>query len=328
MKRGIVLLLSALLVLASCGTTGRYGQFCDGVYRKSIAASRPDQVILLTQGEIEAAAAENISFDKLCRQDTVAVRYVDVYPGDFWWDMYFSPFPLMATSLAYTWSWDRWYWNRWHNAWLWGPYNVFWNSPSFWGYGWGWDPWFGGWGWDPWMYSAWYHPYGWGHYGWGGPYHPGAFAGRDSYYGPRSTVQGSGGSRFTHGGASHRPSVGGSSYSGVSVRRSSSVVSGASSVRSTSSAGYSRGTTNTRGTSSGGYTRGTSNARSSSSGSYTRGSSGSGSGSGARGSSYSGARGGYSGSSSGGSYGGGGGSHGGGSHGGGGGSHGGGGGRR
>ena len=301
MKRGILILFSALLLAVSCGTTGKYGQFYDGVYRKSIAASQPEQVILLTEGEIEAAAAENISFERLCRQDTVVVRYVDVYPGDFWWDMYFSPFPLMATSFAYNWGWDRWYWNRWHNAWLWGPYNVFWNSPSFWGYG---------------------H---YGYHGWGGPYHPGAFVGRDTYYGPRSTVQGAGGSRFTHGGASHRPSVGGASYSGVSVRRSSSVVSGASSVRSTSSTGYSRGATSTGGTSSGGYSRGTSNTRSSSSSGYTRGTAGTGSSS-SRGSSYSGSRGGYSGSSSsgGGSFGGGS-FGGGGSHGGGGGSHGGGG---
>lgn len=228
MKRSMTLLLPLLVVLASCGTTAQYSQqrYQDGIYFQT--TEEPEEVVILSKEDFERLAAQNIRQEAYeeSLNDSTKVNTVLVYPGDFYYDMYFSPFPTIAlwagSNLAFT----SWYWDRWHNWWgpyygPMGPYDTFWfdfNRPYF-GWGswssWGWyDPWYYGYGWGyGWgygfgWYDPWYYRYGPGWYGPYGPYYPGGggFI-RDVSYGPRYQTQAVG-SRTVHPG------------SGSSVRRS------------------------------------------------------------------------------------------------------------
>lgn len=219
MKRSMTLLLPLLIVLASCGTTAQYSQqrYQDGIYFQT--TEEPEEVVVLSKEDFERLAAQNIRQEAYeeALNDSTKVKTILVYPGDYYYDMYFSPFPTIAlwagTNLAFT----SWYWNRWHNWWgpfygPRGPYDTFWfdfNRPYFgWG-SWGWyDPWYYGPGWGYGWYDPWYYRYGPGWYRPYGPYYPGGggFI-RDVSYGPRYQTQ-SIGSRTVHPG------------SGASVRRS------------------------------------------------------------------------------------------------------------
>lgn len=218
MKRSMTLLLPLLAVLASCGTTAQYSQqrYQDGIYFQT--TEEPEEVVVLSKEDFERLAAQNIRQQSLEEVvDSSKITYTQVYPGDYYYDMYFSPFPTIAlwagTDLAFT----SWYWDRWRLWWgpygPMGPYDTFWfdfNRPYFgWG-SWGWyDPWYyggygWGWGWrdpwapywDPWYYrSGWYRYDPWYHYGYGG----GGFI-RNVFYGPRYQTQPVG-SRTIHAGS-------------------------------------------------------------------------------------------------------------------------------
>lgn len=297
MKRSMTLLLPLLLVLASCGTTAQYSQqrYQDGIYFKTTA--EPEEVVILSKEDFQRLAAQNIRQQALeeALDDSTKVSYELVYPGDYYYDMYFSPFPTIAlwagSNLAFT----SWYWDRWHNWWgpfgPMGPYDTLWfdyNRPYF-GWGtWGWyDPWYYGYGWrysyfDPWYgpfwYDPWYYP---GYYRPYGPFYPGGggFI-RDVSYGPRyqtqpvgsRTVQPGSGASVRRSGTSgygNRGYVGTRSTNGTVTRISPSGTSGVSDAYNRRAV---RPSTSSSSGSSSTYGRGT---NSSSSRSYTRSSSGS-----------------------------------------------------
>lgn len=216
MERSMTLLMPLLIVLASCGTTAQYSQqrYQDGIYYSTHEV--PEKVVLLSKEDFQLLAAENIRQKSLEEAlDSTKIKYVTVVPGDYYYDMYFSPFPLIAltgVNIAFT----TWYWNRWHSWWgPWGgpigPYDTFWFDRNRWYFqDWAWygprwyDPWYGpGWyrpGYGPGWYDPWYGP-GWYRPGWYGPVYPGGVIYRsNSSLGPRYQTQ-SGGSRVIHSGS-------------------------------------------------------------------------------------------------------------------------------
>ena len=294
MKRCIFVLLPLLAVLSACGTAAQYSSqaFQDGIYHKSA----PEPVELYSQEDFESMAAENLARKQQKEaMDSIDVTYTDVYPGDYYWDMYFSPFPFFATTIGYSHSWNNWYWSRWHRPWIsswYDPWGYSWYGPH-----WGWnDPWYWyepwawygpGWGW----YDPWYGP-GWS-WGWGGHHHgfygPGGIAPEwrsgNVYFGSRNSTQpatrrsvraGSGAS-VRRSGSAYRS--GGSSFTGGSAYRSGGSTKSAGTGRtisgstSRSSSGYSRGSSSSSSSSS--YSRSSGSTRSYSSGSSRSSSSGS-----------------------------------------------------
>lgn len=253
MKRSVILLLPALVMLASCGTTAQFQsqRFQDGFYQRP---SDEAPVELYTEDDFKQMAAENIAAEKReQRKDTIVVTYKDVYPWDWEYQMYFSPFPLYGLFTTDVFYFNQWYRNRWYSgAWrdpLWGPYiwrnyvDPFWYDPFFF------DPFFDpfmcGSLWDPFWgsyygYNSWYY----GHY-YGG-YYPGYYHGHDwgpsvggrpVSYGPSVNTRGfvGNGTRGSYGSGSNirrsstatgrTSTIGRTGYNTSGIRRSGGVVS-------------------------------------------------------------------------------------------------------
>ena len=315
MKKSIVLLLPLALAAASCGTTAQYSQqrFQDGIYSSS-APQKPTSDIL-SEDDFRLLAARSIAEKEAQRQDStlknITVQEVYVTPGSYEWDMYFSPFPLIAVGIGYNLAWSNWYWHRWHT--WWDPWYSPWYGPS-WHHHWYGPSWY-----DPWYGPVWHHHRSpeWREPGYVGPVRNGR-----GYQGPRNTTTpggrayGGGGSGFggrPSGGASSRSAGGaGSSYRpGTSSRLGVSGTPGGSSrsgvTRSTGGASRTPGGSVGGSKSSGGSSHSSSSSSRSSYSGSSRSSSSSGS-------SYSGSSrgGGFSGGGGGGSHSGGGSSRGGG----------------
>jgi len=181
MKRRITHLMLALVTLASCGTAGQYSysRYQDGIYFSQ--SPEPEKLVLLTEDDFRRLAAQNIAQkDAKTAWDSIKVTYVNVYPGDYYWDMYFSPYPLISTVIGYSWSFNQWYLRRWSR-----PWDAF---DSWWAWNWSYDRWFRPW-YDPW-YGPGYYPYGpyipYGPYGPYSPWGPGWYRPYGPYgpYGP------------------------------------------------------------------------------------------------------------------------------------------------
>ncbi len=100
MKRSLIILLSALLGLASCGTTAQYAsreqQFPDGIYY------RPQPVVeMYTEEDFRQMAARNIAAADTSRrkQQNLAEAAPDYY--DYWYSpYYYSPYYYLGRSLV------------------------------------------------------------------------------------------------------------------------------------------------------------------------------------------------------------------------------------
>jgi len=166
MRRSLILLLPALLALASCGTASQYASsqtYPDGIYY------RPEPVVeLYSEDDFKAMAAEQIASRAAAADSLKTARKGNT-------DYYNS----------YIYSYDPYYYSSWYH-----PYYSSWYSP-YWGYrSWyGMSPyWYSGWYGG--FYDYWYDPY-WGYasyYGpswyYGGyyrPYRPHGFIGSGSY---------------------------------------------------------------------------------------------------------------------------------------------------
>ncbi|MBO4454983.1 MAG: hypothetical protein J5695_01115 [Bacteroidales bacterium] len=203
MKRSLIILLPALLLLAACGAASQYAseaqRFQDGIYY------RPLPVIeLKSEEDFRELAAGQIASDTLRNRLKINNRpqeEEDYYshPYDYRYRFHYSPY-----------MYGSWYYNPYH---FWGPFNTwgqYYYDPFYSLY---WDPYY-----DPFWYGgSWYYP----HYysGYYGHY------GRYDYYGgtPVRPSNNGIGSSYSHGivegGGNHRRagSVAPGASSGYSV---------------------------------------------------------------------------------------------------------------
>ena len=205
MKKTSVLLITAALILSSCGITAQQASSDEGHrYQDGLYSSTPS---FRTKAEKETSQKETDELIKRTKaseiylfgdkKDTIAIpdnwsariQYdqkvggtvvtVGENPYDWRWDLennygyYYGPY-----SLGSSWYWSRHY-NPFYSSWCYSPY---WSS---WGYGpywsrWGYSYWSGNryfdpWFYDPWYYGGFYDPwyYGgyYGYYGWYSPYY-------------------------------------------------------------------------------------------------------------------------------------------------------------
>ncbi len=210
MKKIIILLSGALIILTSCGISASYtssggGQkFTDGIYtyspsRKDKKAEQDSKAELQALAEQTKASQIYLFGD---RKDTVmipenmaaTIRY-DKNLGTSVTVMGFDPYDFTTGWYADRYRWNNAYWhfggyyNRyysgWYDPWYYGSLYSPWYYGSFhspWYYGGYYDPWYyGGW-YDPWYYGfgyrGWYDPF----YGYMHPHYCGWYGGWDPYH--------------------------------------------------------------------------------------------------------------------------------------------------
>ena len=159
MKRSTTLLLplTALMVLASCGTPAQYSQqrFPDGLYLNP--GEEPEVVHLYSEEDFQAMAAENLARKQRGSRDTLVVVLDD--PWGYSWHSpysYYSPWAWGGLGFG-SYYWGRWGRYGWYDPWYYDPWYG-----SYW-----YDPWYASW-YDPWYYDPWYYGYGSSYYGWYG----------------------------------------------------------------------------------------------------------------------------------------------------------------
>lgn len=148
MRRSLLLLLPALLAMASCGTTSRYASsqwYPDGIYY------RPEPVVqLYSEEDFKEMAARNLA-SKSSARDTVSVpdyrndgyygyydRYYDRYYGG-WYSPFYCHGPYRYSPYFGCWgpSWYGGWYSSWYDPWYdpyWGP-SYYWGWPRYYGYG-------------------------------------------------------------------------------------------------------------------------------------------------------------------------------------------------
>ncbi len=202
MKTRHALIIAAVSVLSSCGTTAKYAssgngqRFQDGIYESSPGfMTRAEKTELQTGTDVLIAktkASEIYLFGDI--KDTIVIpqnmsatiRYdkengstaVTVADNPYDWRNNIDPWSVYG-SMDFSWrySYGPWghpgYWERYYDPWYYtGWYNGYWGWYGPWnGYGW-YDPWYSygsWWGWhDPYC-LGWHHHYcgwygGWGHH--------------------------------------------------------------------------------------------------------------------------------------------------------------------
>lgn len=180
MKKSSLLMIAAVILLSSCGTSVQLGsssndaRFQDGIYSSTPSfRSREERVV--SQNKTDALVEETkasrvylfgekkdsviipqnmsatIKYDK-----AIGSTVVTVGENPYDWQNNINPWTYYTPySIG-----SSWYWSRHYDPWY---YNTWSYSP--WRYGGWYDPWYGYAGWyDPWYYS----PYG--YYGYYGPY--------------------------------------------------------------------------------------------------------------------------------------------------------------
>ena len=202
MKKSSMLLITAALVLSSCGTaaltaSSDNGQkFQDGIYGSSpslrskeekaedlaatdalVEKTKASEIYLFGDRKDTIMLADNqsakIQYDRQTGGTVVTVSE-NPFALNYDIDFYYSPY---SVGSAWYWSrhYDPWYWNTWSYApWRYhGWYDPFyvggWYDP--WYYSGFHDPWYyGGWGWNHW-YGCYHHPHYCGWYGGWYPHH-------------------------------------------------------------------------------------------------------------------------------------------------------------
>lgn len=267
MKTNHVLLIAAIAVLSSCGTTAKYAssgngqRFRDGIYESSPAFMTKEEKADMQTGTEALVAKTKASEIYLFgdRKDTVmipqnmsaTIRYdkenggtsVTVAENYYDWRNNIDPWSVYS-SWDYSWrySYGPWgrpgYWGRYYDPWYYtGWYSGYWGWYGPWnGYGW-YDPWYsysGWWGWHDPYYWGWHHPHYCGWYGGWGPHYPGGVVviNENRWHGSRSMT---GSDRVFTSRVSTRGGIGNSSRSGrgtaVQSNRTGSGTSMASSAR-------------------------------------------------------------------------------------------------
>ena len=221
MKTRVLLYISALVALVSCGSaryaTDTSGQrFQDGIYYTSDASATEMASTADLQEETDLLVAKTksspifmksgekvdtlfIPNDKVAKIDfNKSENTTSVYLYDNSWDTWAAYQPWYASSWyswhrpfysSIYWGYSPWYYGGWYDPWYYRPfYHYGWYDPWYYSpyhYGWygGWyDPWF----YDPWYYDPWYYGGWYGHYGWYGGYtwhHHGWGHGHGPYWG-------------------------------------------------------------------------------------------------------------------------------------------------
>lgn len=255
MKMRLVILISAIAALSSCGTAAQYAssgqKYQDGIYyRPEQSLDKTERVPDETVENLIARSEETSLLLFGDRKDTViipdsksAVIHLDGEEGttititdDPFTDIYYSTYPWTYYSPAYVSVWGSpWYYRSWvhyYDPWYWGSWYY---DPWFWGVtGVFWDPWFC----NPWFWGAPHLPYNpyWDH---GHHHHPGpghiSGAWNGHYYGHRTSGSSSVRQYVSRGNSGQTTVSGGRS----TVRRGTSGIRGTSSSASSSS-GYRR----------------------------------------------------------------------------------------
>lgn len=153
MKRSLIILLPAILLLAACGAASQYAseaqRFQDGIYYRPLPV-----VELLTEQDFRELAAGQMAADTL-RHGIKVQKYNEGSADD---DYYSWPY-----SYRYRYHYDPYWYGSWsYSPWhFWGPYNTFgqyYYDPFYSRY---WDPY-----WDPYWYwgtGSWYYPHYYGY---------------------------------------------------------------------------------------------------------------------------------------------------------------------
>ena len=195
MKMTSILILGALLSLASCGMIAQSAssddgsRFQDGIYssspsfstraEKAASKNATDSLIAMTKGSPIYLFGDKKDTVMIPENFSAMIRYdqkvggtvitVGENPYNWIWDLennygyYYGPYSLGSS----------WYWSRHYSPYYTSYYSPYWSS-------WSYNPWFHISYYDPWYYGSYYDPwyYGgyWGHYygsywGWHDPWH-------------------------------------------------------------------------------------------------------------------------------------------------------------
>ena len=187
MKKRVLFLISAVLLLSACGTTARYSssqRFQDGIYvnRSNTIADR--QAAAAEKQEIDTLIAQTKNSEIYLLEDESATITV---PGDISANTSITVKNNTGAtvtigedadySIYINYNPDPWYWDSWYyGSWRWS--RPWYYSSWYWRDRWLYDTWYWGWSWtapyyDPWYWGRWYDPWYWNpyhHWGWYG--HP------------------------------------------------------------------------------------------------------------------------------------------------------------
>ena len=178
MKKRLVILMSAVLAVTSCGTAAQYAssgqRYTDGIYTRAepkvdrerdaaaekeiddlVARTQETELLLFGEGKDTLVIPEDKSaVIKFSGTGNTTVTITD----DPFTEVYYTAYPTVFAG----WAWNPWYWGSWwggwYDPWYWGSWYAgpwYWGwSPAFW------DPWFGNpWFWGPPRpsYPHWHH---------------------------------------------------------------------------------------------------------------------------------------------------------------------------
>lgn len=205
MKKNLMLLFAAAVMLNSCGTAAHLAssdqehKFQDGIY-----SSSPDRITrsekVTSKAKTDSLAAmtrliipdntQPVTVEKikpLQKSDATTIIVVNDNPWDWrnnidvWYS--YNPYSVWNHRYSSSWYWNSWAGPSWHYRWN-DPWYYRWNDPWYhgwadpWYYRWN-DPWYYGWA-DPWHYR-WHDPW---YCGWGDPWHHHHWGYHYPYWGP------------------------------------------------------------------------------------------------------------------------------------------------